>query len=307
MMSNHRALASHCAASVIISAVGGCASSAPTAKGKAWETMDRSALDRAYNNSAAVPESGAMFKAWLVRSEELRTRHPEHLNLVYGPRPRNRIDYFSAGPGTPVLVFIHGGFWQMRSKDDFAFLAESFLARGVSVAMVGYPLGPEATMDEIVARRTRGNPIPVDGVAQARRRPGTSDRVRVVVGGHLATMVLDEPLLRGGVSISGIYELEPLLKSYVNDKLHMDHVMAQRNSPILQLPKSSKQLDLFAGSAELPEMRRQTADYASARRAAGLPMEYAEIPDANHYTVLNSMMNSDGTVHRAIMAMLGRP
>ena len=101
--------------------------------------------------------------------------------------------------------------------------------------------------------------------------------------------------------------LEPLLKSYVNDKLHMDHVMAQRNSPILQLPKSSKQLDLFAGSAELPEMRRQTADYASARRAAGLPMEYAEIPDANHYTVLNSMMNSDGTVHRAIMAMLGRP
>jgi len=307
MMSNHRALASHCAASVIISAVGGCASSAPTAKGKAWETMDRSALDRAYNNSAAVPESGAMFKAWLVRSEELRTRHPEHLNLVYGSRPRNRIDYFSAGPGTPVLVFIHGGFWQMRSKDDFAFLAESFLARGVSVAMVGYPLGPEATMDEIVADahaaiRYLSTELPKLG----------GDPERVIVsgwssGGHLATMVLDEPLLRGGVSISGIYELEPLLKSYVNDKLHMDHVMAQRNSPILQLPKSSKQLDLFAGSAELPEMRRQTADYASARRAAGLPMEYAEIPDANHYTVLNSMMNSDGTVHRAIMAMLGRP
>jgi len=307
MMSNHRALASHCAASVIISAVGGCASSIPTAKGKAWETMDRSALDRAYNNSAAVPESGAMFKAWLVRSEELRTRHPEHLNLVYGPRPRNRIDYFSAGPGTPVLVFIHGGFWQMRSKDDFAFLAESFLARGVSVAMVGYPLGPEATMDEIVADahaaiRYLSTELPKLG----------GDPERVIVsgwssGGHLATMVLDEPLLRGGVSISGIYELEPLLKSYVNDKLHMDHVMAQRNSPILQLPKSSKQLDLFAGSAELPEMRRQTADYASARRAAGLPMEYAEIPDANHYTVLNSMMNSDGTVHRAIMAMLGRP
>ena len=307
MMSNHRALASHCAASVIISAVGGCASSAPTAKGKAWETMDRSALDRAYNNSAAVPESGAMFKAWLVRSEELRTRHPEHLNLVYGPRPRNRIDYFSAGPGTPVLIFFHGGYWQMRSKADFAFLAESFLGQGISVAMVGYPLGPESTMDEIVA----------DAHAAVRylaaQLPSLGgDPARVVVsgwssGGHLATSVLDEPSLRGGVAISGLYDLAPLVKSYVNDKLHMDHVMAQRNSPILQLPKSSKQLDLFAGSAELPEMRRQTADYASARRAAGLPMEYAEIPDANHYTVLNSMMNSDGTVHRAIMAMLGRP
>ena len=294
-------------AAIIMSAVFGCASSAPTAKGKAWETMDRTTLDRAYNNSAAVPESGAMFKAWLVRSEEVRASHPEHLNLAYGPRPRNRIDYFSAGRQTPVLVFIHGGFWQMRSKEDFAFLAESFLGSGVSVAMVGYPLGPEASMDEIVADthaaiRYLATELPNLG----------GDPERVVVsgwssGGHLATLVLDEPSLRGGVSISGIYELEPLLKSYVNDKLHMDQAMAQRNSPILRLPKSSKPLDLFAGSAELPEMRRQTADYASARRAAGLPMQYAEIPDANHYTVLNSMMNADGAIHQAIMAMLRTP
>ena len=303
---NRRTSATCCAASLAVSAIG-CASSAPTAKGKAWETMDRATLDRAYNNSAAVPESGATFKAWLVRSEKVRADHPEHLNLVYGPRPRDRIDYFSAGRGTPVLVFIHGGFWQMRSKDDFAFLAESFLNSGVSVAMVGYPLGPEATMDEIVADahaaiRYLSSELPKLG----------GDPERVVVsgwssGGHLATMVLDEPLLRGGVSISGIYELEPLLKSYVNDKLHMDQAMAQRNSPILQLPRSSKQLDLFAGSAELPEMRRQTADYASARRAAGLPMQYAEIPDANHYTVLHGMMNGEGAIHRSIMAMLGRP
>jgi arylformamidase len=307
MSLNRRTSATCCAASLAVSAIGGCASSAPTTKGKAWETMDRATLDRAYNNSAAVPESGAMFRAWLLRSEKVRGDHPEHLNLAYGPRPRDRIDYFSAGRGTPVLVFIHGGFWQMRSKDDFAFLAESFLDSGVSVAMVGYPLGPEATMDDIVADshaaiRYLSSELPKLG----------GDPERVVVsgwssGGHLATMVLDEPLLRGGVSISGIYELEPLLKSYVNDKLHMDPAMAQRNSPILHLPGSSKQLDLFAGTAELPEMRRQTADYASARRAAGLPMQYAEIPDANHYTVLHSMMNGDGAIHRSIMAMLGRP
>src|SRR5438067_2675817 len=147
----------------------------------------------------------------------------------------------------------------MRSRDDFAYLAESFLDSGVSVAMVGYPLGPEATMDEIVADahaaiRYLATELP--------RLGGDSQRVAVSgwsSGGHLATIFLDEPLLRGGVSISGIYELEPLLKSYVNDKLHMDQAMARRNSPILQLPNSPKQLDLFAGSAELPEMRRQTA------------------------------------------------
>jgi len=267
--------------------------------------MDRATLDRAYNNSAAVPESGAMFKEWLVRSEKVRADHPEHLDMAYGPRQRNKIDYFSAGQDTPVLVFIHGGFWQMRSKNDFAFLAESFLSSGISVAMVGYRLGPDATMDEIVADAHAA----IRYLAAELPKLGGDPR-RVVVsgwssGGHLATMVLDEPSLRAGLSISGIFELEPLLKSYVNDKLHMDAAMAQRNSPILQLPKSSKQLDLFAGSAELPEMRRQTADYASARRAAGLPVQYAEIPGANHYTILHNMMNNDGEIHQALVALLG--
>jgi arylformamidase len=304
MTVNHRAFATYCAASLVIPTLGGCASSAPTAKLRPWEALDRTELDRAYNNSAAVPESGAIFKEWLIRSEKLRSRYPEHLNLAYGPRPRNRIDYFSAGNNTPVLVFIHGGYWQMRSKEDFAFLAESFLASGASVAMVGYSLGPDATMDEIVADahqaiRYLATELPTLG----------GDPRRMVVsgwssGGHLATMVVDEPSLRGGVAISGLFELEPLLKSYVNDKLHMDLAMARRNSPILVLPKTSKQLDLFAGSAELPEMRRQTADYATARRAAGLATRYAEIPDANHYTILNSMMNTDGVIHQAIMAML---
>ncbi len=164
-----------------------------------------------YNNSAAVPESGAMFKEWLVRSEKVRADHPEHLDLAYGPRPRDKIDYFSAGQDTPVLVFIHGGFWQMRSKNDFAFLAESFLSSGISVAMVGYPLGPDVTMDEIVADTHAA----IRYLAAELPKLGGDPR-RVVVsgwssGGHLATMVLDEPSLRAGLSISGIFELEPLV------------------------------------------------------------------------------------------------
>lgn len=281
-----------------------CSSAAP-AKGKAWESMDRATLDRAYNNSAAVPEGAQMFKEWQARSAQIREQHPEHLDLAYGPRERDRIDYFSAGPNTPVLIFFHGGYWQMRSKADFAFIAESFLGQGISVAMVGYPLGPEATMDEIVA----------DAHAAVRylaaQLPSLGgDPARVVVsgwssGGHLATSVLDEPSLRGGVAISGLYELAPLVRSYVNDKLHMDEAVARRNSPLLNLPPSSKPLDLFAGSAELPEMRRQTADYASARRAAGLPVRYEEIPGANHYTILNDLLRPEGRIHQAVAAMAG--
>ena len=269
-----------------------------------WETMDRATLDRAYNNSLAVPESKAMFSAWVAQSQALRARYPQHLDLAYGPRARNRIDYFSAGDHTPVLVFIHGGFWQMRSKDDFAFLASSFLKEGISVAMVGYPLGPDATMDEIVA----DSRLAIRYLAQHLTELG-GDPHHVVVsgwssGGHLAAMVLEDPLLRGGVSISGIFELKPLLKSYVNDKMHMDEAMAERNSPLRQLPATSKPLALFSGTAELQEMRRQTQAYAEARVAAGLPMAYEEIPGANHYTILNDMMSPDGKIHQEIVRLL---
>ncbi|MHB8354863.1 MAG: alpha/beta hydrolase [Burkholderiales bacterium] len=269
-----------------------------------WETMDRATLDQAYNNSLAVPESKSMFNAWVEQSKALRAQYPQHLDLVYGPRVRDRIDYFSAGANTPVLVFIHGGFWQMRSKDDFAFLAAGFLKEGISVAMVGYPLGPDATMDEIVA----DSRLAIRYLAQHLPELGGDPR-RVVIsgwssGGHLATMVLDDPLLRAGVSVSGLFELKPLLKSYINDKLHMDEVTAERNSPMRQLPGLSKPLALFVGTAELPEMRRQTRDYAQARLAAGLPVAYAEIPGANHYTILNDMMSPEGKIHREIVGLL---
>lgn len=267
--------------------------------------MDRAALDKAYNNSAAVPEGARMFEEWQERSARLRAAHPEHLDIAYGPRERNCIDWFSAGRGTPVLIFFHGGYWQMRSKSDFSFLAENFLTEGISAAMVGYPLAPNATLDEIVADAH----VAVRQIAERLSELG-GDPSRVIVsgwsaGGHLAVSALEDSSLRGGVAISGIYELEPLVRSYVNDKLRLDETTARRNSPILHLPRTSKPLQVFAGSAELPEMRRQTADFARARREAGLPVHHEEIAGANHYTILNDMHRADGRIHQAIAAMLG--
>ncbi len=269
-----------------------------------WETFDRAALDRAYNNSAAVPESAEIFKGWTARSAHFRAQHPEHLDLAYGPLARQKFDFFAAGKGAPVLVFIHGGYWQARAKDDFSFLAEHFVAEGISVAMVGYPLGPDAGMDEIVASaRTAVRTI----AEQALALGGDPRRMTISgwsSGGHLAAMALDEVPCLGGVAISGIYELEPLIGSFLNDKLHLDLAMAKRSSPILNLPKRSAPLAMFVGGAELPELRRQSADYAAARRAAGLPVELQEIASANHYTILNSLLESSGSIHDKIRSRM---
>jgi arylformamidase len=288
----------------LATSVGLAAGLSPEREHAPWESWDRETMNRAYNAAAAVPESAAMFKAWVERSKAFRAAHAEHFDLVYGPRDRNRIDYYSAGPGTPVLAFLHGGWWQLRAKEDFAFLAESFVAEGISVAMVGYPLAPDATMDEIVADTHTA----IRYLAAGLPRLGGDPRHLVVsgwsAGGHLTAMVLEEPAVHAGVSISGLFDLRPLLNSYINDKLKMDASMAERNSPQLHLPPRSKRLELFVGGSELPEMRRQSQEYAAARTAAGLPAHFKELPGANHYTMLNDLASPDGELHRTVLNAL---
>jgi len=104
--------------------------------------MDRVALDAAYNNSAAVTNSGELLADFQKRSDGVRAEHNRYLDLRYGPAERNRIDYFPAACPGPVLVFIHGGYCQMRAKENFSFLARGPLAHGIHVALVGYTLAP---------------------------------------------------------------------------------------------------------------------------------------------------------------------
>src|SRR5258708_27207888 len=102
-----------------------------------YRGMDRTQLDAAYNNTAAVPERGAIVADWTARSATVRREHAGHLDLTYGESPRERLDLFlAANPQAPTLAFLHGGYWQMNDKEKFAFLAEGLLARGLNLAVV---------------------------------------------------------------------------------------------------------------------------------------------------------------------------
>ena len=80
-----------------------------------YRGMDRAALDAAYNNGAAVKNSGSIVADWQARSERVRAKHRDGLDLRYADGERNRIDFFEAKKDSPLLVFIHGGYWQMRA------------------------------------------------------------------------------------------------------------------------------------------------------------------------------------------------
>jgi len=271
-----------------------------------WRGMSRQDLDRGLNNGAAVAGSGDMVGSWDRRSAELRAEHSDHLDLRYGPRERNRIDFFKAAANAPTLVFIHGGYWQMRAKEAFSLFAAGPMTHGINVALIGYTLAPEATLDQIVAEIDAG----IDYLAGRLRDLG-GDAGRIAVsgwsaGGHLTAMAMSNPRVKGGVAISGIYDLEPIRHSYLNEKLGLDEAMSRRNSPMMQAEGALKPLALTVGAAELPLLRRQTADFAGHRAKYGLPVSYEEIPGANHFTIMDEMLSPRGRITGMIRQLFER-
>src|SRR5437764_8219086 len=272
-----------------------------------WRAMSQEARDLGLNNGVAVPGSVEMVAGWEQRSAEMRKRFPAHLDLRYGPRERNRIDFLKAAEKAPTLLFIHGGYWQARAKEVFTVVAEGPMAHGINVALIGYTLAPDATLDEIAAEIHAG----IDYLAGQLPALSGVDGSGIVVsgwsaGGHLTSMALSNPHVKAGMAISGIYDLEPIRHSYLNEKLRANEATAHRNSPMMQAGGPPKPLSLVVGSAELPLLRKQTADFAGHRARYGLPLTYEEIPGADHFTIMNEMMSPKGRITTLIRQLFER-
>src|SRR5947209_17927470 len=271
-----------------------------------WRTMSQQERDLGLNNGIAVAGSAEIVAGWERRSSGVRGRHPDHLDLRYGPRERNRIDFLRGRDKAPTLLFIHGGYWQARAKETFALFAEGPMTHGINVALIGYTLAPDATLDQIVAEIHQG----LDLLAEKMSALG-GDPNRIVVsgwsaGGHLTSMALSHRSVKAGMAISGIYDLEPIRHSYLNVKLGLNEAMSQRNSPMMQGRGVLKPLSLVVGSAELPLLRKQTAEFAGQRAKYGLPVTYEEIPGANHFSVMDELMSPMGRITTLIRQLFER-
>jgi acetyl esterase/lipase len=271
-----------------------------------WRKLSQPELDRGLNNGEAVAGSGDIVAGWDARSAELRQRHAAHLDLRFGPRERNRIDFLKARENAPTLLFIHGGYWQMRAKEAFTLFAEGAMAHGINVALIGYTLAPEATLDEIVAEIHAG----IDFLSAQLAGLGGDGKGIVVsgwsAGGHLTAMALSNSNVRAGMAISGIYDLEPIRHSYLNVKLKLDEAASRRNSPMMQPGGAGKPLSLVVGGAELPLLRKETADFAGHRARYGLPVTYEEIPGADHFSIMKEMAAPSGRITTLIRQLFER-
>lgn len=264
-----------------------------------WRNFTRPELDAAYNNAASIPDAMQRLAVWAEESAKFRAAHPQLLDLVYGPRPRNRIDIFRCGAeGAPLFVFIHGGYWQSREKELFSHMAAGPLARGLDVAMVGYTLGPDATLTQIVdethaAIRWLRREGPRHGVA----------RGKLIVsgwsaGGHLTAMAMPLPEVDAGLAISGIFDVEPCRLNYLNEKLNLTAQEAAAMSPILHLPARKGPLVVAYGSRELPELQRQSRDYWALWSQAGGPGKLLPL-DHHHISILDELTLPNGGLTQA--------
>jgi arylformamidase len=110
--------------------------------------------------------------------------------------------------------------------------------------------------------------------------------------------------VRGGIAISGLYDLEPIRLNYLNEKLRLDQAEAQRNSPMLNFPPMAGPLIVTYGTAELPELCRQSIDYAQAWVERGLPGHLLPIDGADHFTILETLARPDGALMQALLALV---
>jgi acetyl esterase/lipase len=268
-----------------------------------WGAATQRERDRAYNNTEAVPDSAALIEERNSASAALRAQAGHALDLQYGDSQREAWDIFRGpDPNAPVLAYIHGGYWQRNRREDFACLAEGALAMGWNVAMCGYSLAPEATMDRIVWQIHAA----LDWLSQHGAEHGTGGPLVLSgwsAGGHLAALGAEHPSVSAALAISGIYELGPIRDTYLNVALKLTDEEIVELSP-MRRPVVMKPMAIVYGGTELPELCRQSRHFHGTRAKAQAPGPLLPIPGADHFRVLDALRRPGGALLRVAAELL---
>jgi len=268
-----------------------------------WGSLTQRERDTAYNNTEAVPDSGALIEERNQASAPFRATHASAVNLPYGTSQREQWDLYPGGnPEAPILVFLHGGYWQRNRREDFACLAEGALAMGWNVAICGYGLCPEVTMTRIAYQiHAALGWLSAEGPKYGFNGPivltGWS------AGGHLAALGAEHPSVTAAIAISGIFDLGPIRDTYLNAALKLTDEEITELSP-MRRPVVQKPMAIVHGGAELPELCRQSRDFHRLRAEAQAPGPLLPIPGADHFRVLEALRQPDGALLRLAAELL---
>lgn len=272
-------------------------------------------VERGYNLRAAFPDHPAWFARYAAESEAARAALGPQLDLRYGPGPKETLDLFvPPAPARATFVFLHGGYWRALDKSDHSFVAPPFVARGIAAAVVNYDLCPAVSIADILAECRRALVWLVRNGADHGANPQ-----RIVVaghsaGGHLVAMLyatdwaaegLPRDPLAGGVSLSGVHDLAPLVLFSYNVDLKLTDAEAARLSPVHYPPQTKAPLLIAVGADETSEFLRQARllwDAWPANRPAGAHAPLF-LPARDHFSVVADFGNPDSELTRQTLAL----
>jgi arylformamidase len=266
--------------------------------------------DNAYANGANIAGGDRWPDAWVGPAKTYRDERAAagkaKLGLAYGDRPRNRCDLFlpDAEP-KGLVVFIHGGYWMRFDQSSWSHLAKGPIAHGYAVAMPTYTLCPEIRIAGIVSEMGQAVEKIAGMVAGPIHLTGHS------AGGHLATRLVctDAPLpeavkgrIRNVVSISGLHDLRPMMRTALNETLCIDHAEAVAESPAFLEPLETVRVTCWVGGGERSEFIRQSALLANAWVGVGGMTAYVEEPDRHHFNIIDGLADPTHPLTRTLLA-----
>lgn len=288
--------------------------------GEIYREYDPAALWAQYDNSRMVTAEThrALRLERQRRSAAVRQGALEkNLDVRFGPHARERLDLFlPQAKKPPLYVYIHGGYWQKNDKENYAFVAEALVPAGIAVAVVEYALCPAVTLPELIqqVRRAVGHLWKfADDYGYDRKRILLSGHS---AGGHLAAMLLatnwpdvdpDLPpdTIAAALPISGIYDLEPIRHTPLNDAVRLTRDDVKALSPMFLKPTRRVPVCVAVGGLESREFNRQAADFARTLKDGGLDVRLRVVPEVNHYTIVLQLSDPAGVLFKEVLRLTG--
>lgn len=285
-----------------------------------YATFDQSTLDREYAPSSRIDDINVYLDEYARLSQTAKSdalaSNLCQADLRYGAGAEEMLDLFlPPEPGSaPLHIYIHGGFWQLLSKEESCFAAPMFQQHGSYFAAINYTLAPQQTLTGIVEENRRAIVFLYEQADQ-----WGFDRARIYLSGssagaHLAMMMLrtDWPqfglphdAIKGVCAVSGVYDLEPVRLSYVNDKVGMDSGEAALNSPIRHSLLNRCPVVFAYGDNETNEFKRQTDEYRNKLEESGVPVAFHEIENRNHFDVIMDLAEARSWLSRQVLNQMG--
>ena len=280
-----------------------------------YRNLSPEALELEFNPRATAKNIDERLAASAAASAASRARLDCVCDVRYGPGENETLDIFpSAHPGTPVQLFIHGGYWRAMDKSDYSFIADVFQPAGATTVVINYDLCPSVTLDTIVTQSNRSIAWTFRNIAEY---GGDPDRLYVSgnsAGGHLAAMALAHDweadglpadIIKGAVPITGVMDCEPLLDITVNEEVRLAPEAARRLSPLRNPPRRALPLLVAVGGAEPELWIKMSADYAALCREHGIECDYLEMPDHDHFDISRAVGDPESPLAHAMLRMMG--